>query len=69
MAVVAGTFLAALGAVILGEYDLEGATAIVGFPLYGLAVTELALAVGKRLALLALPAVGTVVAGGLSWSL
>ncbi len=60
---------AALGAVILGEYDLQGTTVIVGFPLLRVGDTELALAVGKRLTPLTLPAVGAVAAGGLTWSL
>jgi hypothetical protein len=69
LAVAAGAALAALGAVVLGEYDLRGTTAFVGFPLYAVAVTELVLAVGRRLAPLTLAAVAAVVAAGLSWAL
>ena len=68
-AVAAGAALAALGAVVLGEYDLRGTTAIVGFPLYAVAVTELALTVAKRLAPLTLAALTAVVAVGLTWAL
>jgi len=69
LAIVAAALLAALGAVVLGEYPLEGTTAIVGFPLYGVAVTELALAIAKRLAPLTLAAVGAFVGAGLVWAL
>jgi hypothetical protein len=69
LALVAGALLAALGAVVLGEYPLEGTTAVVGFPLYGVAVAELALAVAKRLAPLTLAAAAAIVAGGLTWAL
>ena len=69
LALVSATLLAALGAVVLGEYPLEGTTALVGFPLYGVAVSELALALAKRLAPATLAAVAVVVAGGLTWAL
>ncbi len=54
---------------MLGEYPLQGTTALLGFPLYGIAVAELALAVARRLAPLTLVAVGAVVGAGLSWAL
>lgn len=69
LAIVAAAVLAGLGAVVLGEYDLRGTTAIVGFPLYGVAVTELALAVARRLAVPTLAVAAAVVAGGLTWAL
>lgn len=69
VAVLAGAALAFLGAVVLGEYDLRGVTALVGFPLYGVAVAELTVAIGRRLGLAALAALAVVVAGGLSWAL
>ena len=69
LAIVAGALLAALGAVVLGEYDLRGSTAVVGFPLYGVAITELALAVAKRLHVVTLLAIAAIVAAGLSWAL
>ncbi len=69
LALLAGALLAAAGAVVLGEYPLEGTTAIIGFPLYGIAVAELALAIGKRLAPAAVAAVAAIVAGGLAWAL
>lgn len=69
LAIAAGALLALVGAVVLGEYDLRGTTVLVGFPLYGIAVAELALAVGRRLAPVTLVALGTVVGAGLSWAL
>ncbi len=65
LALLAGAALALAGAVVLGEYDLQGTTAVVGFPLYGLAVAELALAVGRRLAAATLVALSLVVVAGL----
>lgn len=69
LAIVAAAALAALGAVVLGEYPLHGLTVVVGFPLYGLAVTELALAIGRRLAGPTAAAVAAAVALGLTWAL
>lgn len=69
LAILAGAALALAGAVVLGEYDLQGTTAIVGFPLYGLAVAELALAVGRRLAAVTLAVLAAIVAGGLGLAL
>ena len=69
LAIVAAAALASLGAVVLGEYPLQGLTVVVGFPLYGLAVTELALAIGRRLALPTAAAVAAAVALGLTWAL
>jgi len=69
VAVLAGALLAVVGAAVLGEYDLQGATAIVGFPLYGVAVAELTVAIGRRLGLAALAAVAVVVVAGLAGAL
>ncbi len=69
VAVLAGAVLAFVGAVVLGEYDLRGVTVLVGFPLYGVAVAELTVAIGRRLSLAALAALAAVVAAGLSWAL
>ncbi|MEO5680700.1 MAG: hypothetical protein ABIS47_13640 [Acidimicrobiales bacterium] len=69
LAILAAALLAALGAVVLGEYDLRGVTAVVGFPLYGLAVAEVALAVGRHLSPAALVGVAGVAAAGLTWAL
>jgi len=65
LAILAGAGLALVGAVVLGEYDLKGTTVIIGFPLYGVAVVELALAVGRHLAPVTLLALAAFVAAGL----
>ena len=64
-----GAVLALVGGVVLGEYDLRGTTVIIGFPLYGVAVAELASAVGRRLAAATLVALAVLVAAGLSLAL
>lgn len=69
LAILAAALLAVLGAVVLGEYDLRGVTVVIGFPLYGLAVAEVALAVGRHLSPGALLAVAGVAAAGLTWAL
>jgi drug/metabolite transporter (DMT)-like permease len=66
--IVVGALVAAVGAVILGEYDLRGATAVIGFPLYALAITEVSVAVGGRLRA-ALAGVAAAVGAGLCWAL
>lgn len=69
LAILAAALLAVLGAVVLGEYDLRGVTVVIGFPLYGLAVAEVALGVGRHLSPGALLAVAGVAAAGLTWAL
>jgi len=69
LAIAAGALVAALGAVVLGEYDLRGTTAVIGFPLYGVAVAEVALAIGKTLGLASQVAIAASVAAGLSGAL
>jgi len=66
--VVVGVLVAGIGAVILGEYALEGTTALIGFPLYALAVTEIAGAAGGRIRL-GLAPLAVAVGGGLTWAL
>jgi len=69
LAIVAGAALALVGGVVLGEYDLRGATVVIGFPLYGVAVAELALAVCRRLSVGALAVLSLIVAAGLALAL
>ncbi|MEO6121640.1 MAG: hypothetical protein ABIW46_01460 [Acidimicrobiales bacterium] len=73
LAVVACVSTAALGALILGEYELVGATALVAGVLFGLLVAEAGLATAGRhstaraVARLHLVAPATA-AGGLVWA-
>ena len=64
----AGVAVSALGALILGEYELNGVMPIVAGVLFGLAVAEATVAVARdtrlRLAIVA----GVVAAAGLVWS-
>jgi hypothetical protein len=71
-ALLAGAATAALGAVILGEYQLTGLTGVIAGGLFGLAVAEVVLTVGgaslARLLVPAMVAVGVFAAGGLAWA-
>ena len=58
---------AAIGAVILGEYDYQGLTALIGSALYGVAVAEVLLAIARRLPTAGLAGLAALVAGGLTW--
>lgn len=64
----AAVFVGALGGLIIGEYQLRGVMAIVGGVLFGLAVAEAAITVGKSSDWF-LVAVAAVSAGvGLTWA-
>ena len=68
LALVAGAATAALGALILGEYELRGATAVGAGVLFGLVVGEVVAVVGRDAAL-ALALAGAGLAGaGLVWA-
>lgn len=49
LAAVAAAVVASVGAIVLGEYDLVGLVALLSGVLFGLAVTEAAIAVAHRL--------------------
>ena len=59
---------AAVGAVILGEYDYEGLTAVIGSALFGVAIAEVLLAIGRRLPPAGLAGLAAIVVGGLTWA-
>ncbi len=68
LALVAGSAAAALGAVILGEYELVGVVPLLAGPIFGVVVSEATATVARaRLALLIL-AVGLLSAAGLVWA-
>lgn len=69
LAIVAAAVLAGVGAVVLGEYDLRGPTVLIGFPLYGVAVAELAVAIGRPLNYVTVALVAAAVGAGLGWAL
>jgi hypothetical protein len=68
LAVLAGAATAAFGALILGEYEFNGATPYLAGVLFGLIVAEVVLTVAKR-ASRALAATSALEAGfGLAWA-
>ena len=64
----AAVVAAAIGAVILGEYDYEGLTALIGSALYGVAVAEVFLAIARRLPIAGFVGLALVVVAGLTWA-
>lgn len=68
LAVVAGAAVAALGALILGEYEFKGSMPYVAGVLFGLVVAEAVLAVARRGGPLLAGAAGVLAAGGLVWA-
>ena len=68
VALAAGAATAALGALILGEYELGGVTAVVAGAVFGLVVAEVVVAVGRRQDLVVAVPSAALVAGGLCWA-
>ena len=68
VAVLAGAATAAVGALILGEYELKGVMAIVAGVLFGIAVAEVVVAVAKHPGLRVALATGVIAAGAMAWS-
>jgi hypothetical protein len=67
-AAVAGGAVAAVGALVLGEYDFEGAVVIVMGVLFGLAVVEVALWLADRPPPWLAAVVAVEAGGGLLWA-
>ena len=63
----AGAATAAAGAVILGEYELEGATPIVAGILFGLIVSEVVTAVARHRDVSAVATSAALAAVGMAW--
>ncbi|GAC1589598.1 MAG: hypothetical protein NVS3B21_06360 [Acidimicrobiales bacterium] len=68
MALVVAALAAALGALILGEYEQAGATPYIAGVLFGLAVAELVLTVAHRGTVPLAAGAALVSAGGLGWA-
>lgn len=68
LAVAAGAGVAAVGALILGEYELNGLVAPTAALLFGLAVAEGALLVTRQVTAPVALAAGLWAAGGMVWS-
>jgi hypothetical protein len=68
LALAAGALAAAGGALILGEYELEGMTPVVAGVLFGLIVGEVVTAAGKRRDVTAAVASAVIAAAGMAWA-
>ena len=68
MALVSAALAAALGALILGEYEQAGATPYIAGVLFGLAVAELVLTVAHQATVPLAAGAALVSAGGLGWA-
>jgi peptidoglycan/LPS O-acetylase OafA/YrhL len=64
----AATVVAALGALILGEYEFEGTLPLVAGLLFGLVVAEVAIEVGRRRTWVVGAVAGLLAAAGLVWA-
>lgn len=65
---VAGAAVAALGALILGEYEFTGAMPFVAGVLFGLVVAEVVVSVGRWTGVLPAVAAAVPTAVGLAWA-
>lgn len=68
LALAAGAATAAIGAQVLGEYELAGVTAVVAGTVFGLVVSEVVVSVGRRQDLALALATAVLVAAGLVWA-
>ena len=68
LGVVCGAAVAALGALILGEYEFTGSLPFVAGPLFGLAVGEVVVGVGRTRALASGALAGAIAFGGIAWA-
>lgn len=59
---------AALGALILGEYEFQGTLPFVAGPLFGLVIGEVVVGVGKLRSLWVALVAGGLAAGGIAWA-
>lgn len=63
-----GAAVAALGALILGEYEFQGTLPFVAGPLFGLVVGEVVVGVGRARWLWLALLTGLLAAGGIAWA-
>jgi len=68
VAALAGAASATLGALILGEYELRGATPVIAGLLFGLVIAEVVLAVGRSPGIQSVVVSSLLTAGGLVWA-
>jgi hypothetical protein len=63
-----GAAAAALGALILGEYEFTGLLPFVAGPLFGLVIGEVVVGVGRVRSMLVAGLVGAVAFAGIAWA-
>lgn len=68
LAVVCGAVTAAVGALILGEYEFTGSLPFVAGPLFGLAVGEVVAGVGRNRSVVMGALTGALAFGGIAWA-
>ena len=68
LALFVGAVVAALGALILGEYELRGLMTVVAGVLFGLAVAEAMVAVGRAIRIELVIGAAVFAAAGMVWS-
>jgi hypothetical protein len=68
LALLAGAAAAALAALILGEYELNGVLPFIASPLFGIAVAEVVAAVGHDDSPLLIVGTTVITAAGLAWA-
>ncbi len=68
LAVVVGAIFASIGAVVLGEYHLVGLVALVAGLLFGLAVAEVVVGVGRRPGVPTIAVTALVSGLGFAWA-
>lgn len=68
LGLVVAALVAALGALILGEYEFDGTLPFVAGPLFGLVVGEVVVGVGRSRALPVAVLAGAIAAAGIAWA-
>lgn len=68
LAVLAAILVAAVGAVILGEYDLHGVTAVIAGAIFGVALAELVVTISRVGSVAMQVVAATCACAGLVWA-
>lgn len=63
-----GAAVAALGALVLGEYEFDGSLPFVAGPLFGLVVAEVVVGVGRARTLMVAAVAAGLAFGGIAWA-
>lgn len=69
LAVLVGAIVASIGAIVLGEYHLTGVVALVAGLLFGLAIAEVVVGVGRRLGRVTMAVTACISGLGFIWAL